>query len=345
MHPTHHSFGQTTVAKIRNSEELKKILVDPYIESEYTIIKPNWVTDEPADFTDAETLRIIFEALESKIIITESYSARIHGENINFKINDKQVNWRWLLKGEGWRWLTENPDWNWFKDKHWNKLQSEDQKFLDENGFTDLFSEFDVEYVNVTDEVWSGRIANSACIKKLVESQYEPVENENMYSMVPRKFYDLRGSLFISLAKLKMYSSFTIKNLFGMIPDPVRPWWHGKNDNKLATSIVDITKIYHALFKMYGVCESLTTSAVPDPEGDYIGLYSGKYRIVHDHGFISFSQNLVELDSILLNLTRESRTQVMKINVKPVECAEKIFGTFDKELLHKIKKVENWIQS
>jgi len=47
---------------------------------------------------------------------------------------------------------------------------------------------------------------------------------EELNSMMPKKLYDLRGSTFISFAKLKHYPTFTIKNLFGMIPDPLRPW-------------------------------------------------------------------------------------------------------------------------
>jgi hypothetical protein len=344
MPPLHHTFGQTTIAKINNPKELKKILVSPNLQSDTIIIKPNWVTDEPADYTEADTLRIIFEALDSKIIVTESHSARIHGEDINFQIDGKKVNWRWLLDGDGWRWLTENPGWDWFKEKHWAKLKSEDKKFQDEKGFTDLFSEFNVDYVNVTDEVWSGRTLDPSEIKKHVESRFQPVDNEEMYSMIPEKLYDHQGSTFISLSKLKVYASFTIKNMFGMIPDPVRPWWHGKNNIKLSTSIIDINKIYHSLYKMHGICEALITSAKPNPSGKHQGLYSGRYTLLDGGGFISFSDNLVELDSLLLYLTRESRTQNTKVNIKPVEDAETVFGSFNKELLTEVKeKVLHWI--
>jgi hypothetical protein len=48
------------------------MLVDPWLESETIIIKPNWVTNEPADFTDSEALRALFDALDSRIVVTES---------------------------------------------------------------------------------------------------------------------------------------------------------------------------------------------------------------------------------------------------------------------------------
>ncbi|MDH5441378.1 MAG: hypothetical protein OEZ48_02770 [Candidatus Bathyarchaeota archaeon] len=68
-----HRFGQTTIAKVSTSDELRQMLVDPWLESETIIIKPNWVSGEPADFTDSETLRMMLEALDSHIVVTESH--------------------------------------------------------------------------------------------------------------------------------------------------------------------------------------------------------------------------------------------------------------------------------
>ena len=47
-----HQFGETTIAKVSNPGELRQLLVDPWFESETIIIKPNWVSNESADFTD-----------------------------------------------------------------------------------------------------------------------------------------------------------------------------------------------------------------------------------------------------------------------------------------------------
>jgi hypothetical protein len=264
----HHRFGQTTIAKVSDSNELRQILIDPWLESETIIIKPNWVSSEPADFTDSETLKMMLEALDSHIVITESHqinrSLNLLEEGMSFTVGDKEVNWKWLLKGDGWNWLIKNPDWDWFKrGGHWDQIKKEDKAFLDEQGFTDLFKEFDVNYINVTDEVWSGSIADPTEVKRLVETRFKPVKTDKLYSMVPKKLYDLRGSTFISFAKLKTYASFTMKNLFGMIPDPIRSWWHGPKNSRIATSIVDTNKVYHSLFNVYGICEALNITAVP----------------------------------------------------------------------------------
>ena len=111
------------------------------------------------------------EALDSHIIVTESYmiarSLNILKEGMSFTVGDQEVNWGWLFKGEGWNWLMENRDWDWFKnDGHYDHLKKEDKVFLDEYGFTDLFEEFDVSYVNVTDEVWSSAREKGAGLRR-----------------------------------------------------------------------------------------------------------------------------------------------------------------------------------
>ena len=105
----HHQFGQTTVAKVSDSDELRQVMVDPWLESETIIIKPNWVSTEPGGFTESEALRSVFEALDSNFVITESLhigrSMNLLEEGMSFAVGEKEVNWKWLLAGEGWRWL------------------------------------------------------------------------------------------------------------------------------------------------------------------------------------------------------------------------------------------------
>jgi len=339
-------FGQITIAKVSNSEELRRILIDPWLESETIIIKPNWVSMEPADFTNSKTLRTILEALDSRIVVTEAYtigrSLNLLKEGMRFTVGDKEVNWKWLLKGDGWNWLIKNPDWSWFKKGgHWDHIKREDKAFLDKHGFTDLFKEFGVSYINVTDEVWSGRIADPTEVKKAVESHFKPVQTDKLYSMVPKKLYDLRGSTFISLAKLKTYASFTMKNLFGMIPDPIRAWWHGPKNSRIATSIIDVNKVYHSLFNVYGICEALYTTAVPRSEGKFEGTYSGKYNIAEGLGIVAFGRDLVSLDAILLNITDRS---VLQGTEKLIEMAQEELGVYDKEAVKEAEiKIGNWL--
>ncbi len=342
-----HRFGSTTVAKVSSPNELRQLLVDPCFESETVVIKPNWVSTEPGGFTDSRTLRMFLEAFDSRVVVTECLhigrSMNLLKDGMSFTVGGKEVNWRWLLKGEGWNWLVENPDWGWFrKGGHWEQIRKEDKAFLDEYGFSDLFKEFDVDYVNVTEEVWSGRSADSVEVKRLVEARFAPVQVERLYSMVPKKLFDLRGSTLISLARLKNYASFCLKNLFGLIADPLRPWWHGPKNSRIARSIVDVNKLYRALFNVYGVCEALNSLAVPHAEGRFEAIYVGRYNVVEGLGLVAFGRDLVSLDAILLNLC--DHLMLQETNRMALEVAEQEFGAYDRDVVKEAKvKVGNWI--
>lgn len=340
----YHKFSQITIAKVSNSDELKQILIDPWLESETIIIKPNWVSIKPACFIDSKILRTMLEALDSHIVVVESSTHAVNellDEGMSFFAEDKEVNLKWLLDGGGWNWFIENPDWDWFKKGgYWDQIKKKDKAFLDEYGFTDLFKEFDVSYINVTDEVWSGKIADPTEVKKKVEKRFKPVQIDKLYNMIPKKLYDLRGSTFISFAKLKHFNTFTLKNIFGMIPDPWRPWWHGPKNNMLAKSIVDINKIYHSLFNVYGICEALNATAFPHPEGKFEDLFRGKYNIIEGLGVMIFGRNLVSLDAILCNLAGFD----FKGYNAYINKTQEDFGAYDREVLKESKlKVGHWL--
>jgi hypothetical protein len=54
----YHKFGNTTLAKVKNSMDLRHVLIDTWLGSETIIIKPNWGSTDPGDFSDVETLRL-----------------------------------------------------------------------------------------------------------------------------------------------------------------------------------------------------------------------------------------------------------------------------------------------
>jgi hypothetical protein len=349
MNLLRHRFGGTTFAKVADSNDLKEALDDPWMESETVVIKPNWVDVEPGGFIDAEIMRTLFEVLDSRIVVTESLhlgrAFNILPDGMAFTADGEEVNWRWLLKGDGWKWLYDKPDWGWFMEGgHWEQIVREDETFLDEQGFNDLFEEFDVEYVNTTDDVWRGRHADPAEVKKAVESHFKPVHYERMYGMVPQRLYDLRGSTFISFARLKQYASFTLKNMFGMIVDPMRPWWHGPRNERIASSIVDINKVYHSLFNVYGVLTSLYGTAVPNPQGEYLGEYMGRYDMVEGFGFVAYGRDLVSIDSLLMGLTEDWIGVVDRVNREPIRLAEEEgLGASDGGSLEKARvKIRSW---
>jgi len=340
--------GSTTLAKIGSSNDLKNLFPESLLNSETIIIKPNWVSTDPADFTDASTLEMLFRALDSRIVIIESYilarSLNLSPHGLSFRIGEREVDWKWLLKGDGWNWLIENPDWEWFKNgPHWEHIRLEDQEFLDRYGFSELFERFNVTYLNVTEEVWNARNADPALVKRVVDSRYGPLKFDELYRVLPAALYNLRGATLISLARLKMYASYTIKNFFGLIPDPLRPWWHGPQGDRIVDSILDMNKLYHAFFKIYGICEAIYTSAFIAPDGKHDGIYCGRYNVTDGSGVIAMGPDLVSLDAFLLDMADPEFIWIADLNRDCIARAAKDFGV---ELNHlppgSLPEVRGW---
>ena len=129
-------FGSVTVSRVRTSTDLRQLLKDPWLKADVFIVKPNWFSPHPANFTDVETLRLLLEALDGRIMVTEAYSMERHDGGMKFTVDDEEVDWRWIMK---------HPGWDWIKNEgRWEVMRKQDKWFLDKFGFTDLFSEFGV---------------------------------------------------------------------------------------------------------------------------------------------------------------------------------------------------------
>jgi len=95
-------FGSVTVARARSSADLRSLLDDPWLKADTIVIKPNWVgIDRSYGFTECEALRMLLEALDGRIVITESYSLGRGppDSGIKFTADGKEVDWRWLFIG------------------------------------------------------------------------------------------------------------------------------------------------------------------------------------------------------------------------------------------------------
>jgi hypothetical protein len=333
-------IGETNIAKANSIADYKRLLKDPILKSDPIIVKPNWVLSEEGSFTTADSLRHLFEALPGKIIVVESYqTARVWDDQTItriFKVGNEEFDWTWF-RGKGWLWLHSHPDWSWFKDSIWDEIQRGDTNFLERFGFRDLFQEFGVEYVNITEEAWSGRTVDPKLVKEIVEKRYSPVFTDKLYGIVPERLYRHKGATLISFNWLKEYASFTLKNLFGLIPDPNRSWWHGPKDRTLSTSIVDTAKVYASLFPLYGLWEYYGSTRRRTVEGRF-GSPGYEYDMITGPGILAFSRNLVELDALLRHLSGFNVNDAGHI-----ELAEQVFGSYDRQLLCEAeRRVGSW---
>lgn len=211
------------------------------IDTEYAVIKPNWVSNQPGEFTEPEILDWLLEALPNqKKIIIESYTP---WRGLRFEENDTN-------KGQG---VTLEGG-----KKHWDFYKKQDEYFLQTTGIGAILQKYRTEYLNITNEVWGGNCVEAEIVKYIVSDKGKSIKWQELYSYIPKRLFDIRESAtLVSLSKIKVeesipviYSSMSIKNLFGLIPHPSR-WipFHGENHTTIPEVIKDIYFIFTSLFE------------------------------------------------------------------------------------------------
>jgi uncharacterized protein (DUF362 family) len=199
------------------------------------VIKPNWGFS--VIFTEADILDWTLAAIDDDALVVESY---------------------------GWARCREAVEEKKYGSFSREDLRKADKWFLRYSGIEKVLKKHNIEYLNITEEVWAGRVAEQETIHTIVEDSYSPLQMKKMASFVPQRLYDLSDGTFLNLAKLKFMGddiviSLTLKNLFGMIPGPDRGEFHGEMNKAMDPSIVDMNKIYRSLFKTKGVVEGVLT--------------------------------------------------------------------------------------
>ncbi len=241
------------------------------------LIKPNWSSS--MIFTESKILDWTLSAIDADAIVVESYAM---WRNEIF-LDPTQVRDNYFLE--------------FLRAQKKDDLRANDEWFLRFTGMKDVLNRHKVEYLNISEELWAGRVCDRVLIQNEVENQFAPVKTESLVSSVPARLYDLRGGTLLSLAKPKRslkesFVSLSLKNLFGMIPTPYRRKYHGEDESLLSQSIVDISKIYHALFEVRGLIEGVftTSETVDNPMTP---------KIHKNYGYVWASENLLELDALV----------------------------------------------
>lgn len=275
------------------------------------VIKPNWSTSKI--YTEAEILDWTLSALDCEKIVVESCA---HYRSPIFLNHDGAFN------AELERKLAEQKKKDLLKNDRW---------FLELSEVSKVLKKHDVEYLNLSEELWSKRVCDSNQIRVIVESRFAPLTNEIMYTMIPTRLYDMRGGTLLSLAKPKLAHgtigvTLSVKNLFGMISTPYRGKFHGANDSKLNDSIMDINKICHSLFNVRGVIEAVFSTSASDES-------LANSTTFNDLRFIWGSDDVLELDAVV--------TTQLGFGVQSVghlALAAKTFGQWSDEAIELAKK-------
>jgi len=224
-------MGNVVFCKVTEAEDMRRFAKELNIRGKGFVVKPNW--SNANSYTSAEDLDFLFNCLEGKKTVVESYTAWRNELNTRPEPHDFITPRNAKKK---WKWIKEQDAW-----------------FLRYSGVERVLKKHGVEYVNITEEVWNHRTVAKREMQKIVEERFGSLKNQEMYGFIPKKVYNLRGCSLISLNMSRMtreVMSLSTKNLFGLIPDPARYGrWHGENDSLLPQSIVDINKVYRSLFK------------------------------------------------------------------------------------------------
>ena len=290
--------------KLKKEEGLREVIDSLDIKSDVVLVKPNWVGAFPGGYTGAKVVDLLLSALKNhRVIFVESYS---------FWRTDKKIN------GTGDYFSSKEATVETGK-QHWDFFKKMDEWFLKETGIGDVLKRHGAEYLSVTDEVWKGKGVEPEIISSIVEKQFKPVAIKEMYKMIPGSIFEFKGAPFISLAKAKIDSayggSFSIKNIFGLIPDPNRyEKYHGGDTEKILTkSIIDTHKIYQSLFDVKFMVESIF-------EYCKMNWKTEKSQKIKGDGYIIASQNGFEVDRAAENY----------YNAKMIGPLEKLLDDYNK---------------
>jgi hypothetical protein len=267
-------FGSVLFTQSTSEETYKEIVRGLNLKPPI-IVKPNWSGSEI--FTESEILDWTLTALDSDAIVVESYAHYRH---------------RLIVEHEG---LSDEEIERRVSKQKKDDLRHYDSWFLDFTGNRAVLQRHGVEYLNISEELWAGRVCEEDEIRGVVDEQYGPLSDDRFYSMVPTRLFELRGGSLLSLAKPKIAFedvrvSLSIKNLFGMIATPYRGKFHGTDNSILNESILNISKIYASIFNLSGILEGVFTTSVSRKDG-FIR------RIITSPGIISASSSIVDLDA------------------------------------------------
>lgn len=287
-----------------DESSFKKIL-SRFNLKEPVVVKPNWSSS--LIYTESQILDWMLSTIDSEVIVVESY-AMWRNEIFTDPTQVRDTN---LLE--------------FFRKQKKNDLRKNDKWFLEFSGIQEVLEKHEVEYLNISEELWANQVCNSEVINEKVNKRFSPMNNESLAASVPTRLYDLKDGTLLNLTKPKRsveenFVSLSLKNMFGMIPTPWRRKYHGENEELLTQSILDINKIYASLFDIIGIIEGVfsTSETIGNP----------MKPVIHKNtGYIWASQNPLELDALVTTqLGLDPHT------IEYLQHASEIFGDWSSQI-------------
>ncbi len=292
---------------VKSADDFRELLAPLKITGETIVIKPNWFSTHRGNFTEAEVLSAVLSALPADTykLVVEGYSGFRNDGSRRINLKDQRSDWEWIREQDEW--------------------------FRETFGITEVLAEHGAKYLSVTEEVWSGRTAPADEVSALVEKKTsskkkaEPIAHTELYEQVPMRLWELAGATLISLTKIKGGLSLSLKNLFGMVPEPLRLSYHGEDSADLPQSIADIARIYLSIFNVVGVCEAVFSTAVYNEKGALTTDW-GNYDLVESAGIACAGRDPLTLDAAVSAIMGEKPKKLHYL-----QKLGKSYGSYDKK--------------
>jgi uncharacterized protein (DUF362 family) len=239
------------------------------------LIKPNWFSSYPGQFTDAETLALVCDAVAGEKIIVEGHAAMRNDGSREITPGNGRENWGWIREQEA--------------------------AYFARLGLDAVLGRDDVTYVNVTDEVWEGRAVQPEEVRAALAAAGTPLAFDELYGAIPQKLTAWRDRPLISLARVKVGDaaspspgfSLSLKNMFGLIPEPNRGAYH----ERLPEAITDACLLYDTYFRRVGACEALFHAVRVREGGAHETGWGDRYDDEEGWGVIVAGANAAEADA------------------------------------------------
>jgi hypothetical protein len=267
------------------------------------LLKPNWFSPYPGQFTEAATLALACDSIDGEKIVVEGHAAR---------------------RNDGSREIT--PE-NGRENREW--IREQEAAYFARFGLDAVLARDDVTYVNVTEEVWEGRTVPAAEVRAALEAAGTPLHHGELYEALPTELMAWRGRPLLSLARIKVAEaasgaagfSLSLKNMFGLLPEPNRAAYH----DRLPEAITDACLLYGKYFRLLGACEAIFHAVRVGEKGEHETDWGDRYDDVEGLGVVVAGARPAEADAFaaaLFGLDISSRA-VMR-------AAEERLGPWDK---------------
>lgn len=259
---------------IRDAAMLAELFRAVGVAAGPVLVKPNWFSAYPGQFTDAATLALVCDAIAGPKVVVEGHAAMRNDGSRRITAATGRANWDWLREQEA--------------------------AYFRRFGLDEVLARDDVTYINVTDEVWSGRVEDEAAVRAALAGR--PLAFDELYGVMPSRLLAWRGAPLISLARIKIPSaaegafafSLSLKNMFGLIPEPDRNAYHPR----LPEAVVDVHLLYGAFFRVVGVCEGLFHVVKVKAEGRYDTAWGDRYDDLEGLGVAVAGAKPAEADAL-----------------------------------------------